>query len=344
MFGKKKQPRSAAPTPSGTPEQKQRPDGAAQGADQRQPSRRPGADRVHAEGLGDVWVALTGRDPAAIMPQVVGTVLHDGGTRPAWQWKRRGREHVLMAWPKDQPVRAAVLMAGDEGGKLAPVTAVPLLEGLPNDLLVESVHPRAEGLGADVAVTMIEGENPMWFFDPLYGRDQDDLTPGITHTFWLAGLALGIRKALLDELTIAQGPQFEAHAAAWLEQNPGASRLDVPPLKIPMAGKRCIMPGRRFGEYQVRAVVERAEECKLENMDVRALYLSFPFEEREPLRLALYASRFVLGDFAPEEGDEVEAYVWLEGRIIDLDGAPAAGAEDAEPAPHGAAPGTNPLQ
>ncbi|WP_300898160.1 hypothetical protein [uncultured Desulfovibrio sp.] len=333
MFGKKKQPKSAAPNQSDTPDQKER-----------QAARRPGADRVHAEGLGDAWVAITGRDPAAIMPQVVGTVLHDGGTRPAWQWKRGGREHVLMAWPKDQPVRAAVLMAGEEGGKLAPVTAVPLLEGLPNDLLVESVHPRAEGLGADVAVTMLEGENPLWFFDPLYGRDQDDLTPGITHTFWLAGLALGIRKALLDELAITQGPQFEAHAAAWLEQNPGASRLDVPPLKIPMTGKRCIMPGRRFGEYQIRTVVERVEDCKLENMDVRALYLSFPFEEREPLRLALYASRFVLGDFVPEEGDEVEAYVWLEGRIIDLDGAPAADAGDADAAPGGMAPGTVPHQ
>ncbi len=90
--------------------------------------------------------------------------------------------------------------------------------------------------------------------------------------------------------------------------------------------------------------MERVEDCKLENMDVRALYLSFPFEEREPLRLALYASRFVLGDFVPEEGDEVEAYVWLEGRIIDLDGAPAADAGDADAAPGGMAPGTVPHQ
>lgn len=331
MFGKRNQPKAA-------PAEQKGPEEAADA------QSRPGADRVHAEGLGDAWVALTGRNPAAIMPQVVGTVLHEGGTRPAWQWKRSGREHVLMAWPQDQPVRAAVLMAGEEGGKLTPVTAVPLLEGLPNDLLVEAVQPRAEGLGADVAVTMIEGGNPMWFFDPLYGRDQDDLTPGITHTFWLAGLALGIRKALLDELTITQGPRYEAHAAAWLEAHPGSSRLDVPPLKIPMAGKHCIMPGRHFGEYQVRAMVERVEEFRLEAMDVRALYLNFPFEDRPPLRLALYASTFVLGDYVPEEGDEVEAYVWLEGRIIDLNGAPAEEREEPGAAPGGKAPGTHPLQ
>ena len=37
----------------------------------------------------------------------------------------------------------------------------------------------------------------MWFYDPLYLRDKDDLTPGITHTFSLAGLCFALRKALL---------------------------------------------------------------------------------------------------------------------------------------------------
>ena len=157
-----------------------------------------GKNRTHFEGLGDAWAVLTGQNPAAVMPQVVGTVLHEGGTRPSWQWKRGGRDHVLMAWPKDQPVRASVLVAGEQGGKLTPVSVVPLLDGLPNDLTVEEVHPWESGLGANVAVSMVEGKNPMWFFDPLYGRDHDDLTPGITHTFLLAGLAYGLRKALLD--------------------------------------------------------------------------------------------------------------------------------------------------
>ena len=54
----------------------------------------------------------------------------------------------------------------------------------------------------------------MWFYDPLYGRDKDDLTPGITHTFLLAGLAFGLCKALLDEITITQGVRYEAYAEA----------------------------------------------------------------------------------------------------------------------------------
>lgn len=275
--------------------------------------------RFHAEGLGQVWAALTGNDPRQIMPQVVGTVLHEGGTRPPWQWKRDGREYILMAWPQDQPIRAAVLMGGPEGGKLKPVTAVPLLEGFPNDLTVEEVHPRQEGMGGDVAVNMLEGKNPMWFFDPLFGRDQPDLTPGVTHTFWLAAAALGVRKALLDEITITKGPRYEAYAENWLQNNHGTSRLDVPPLKLDIRGKTFIMPGRVFGEYQLRATIERIDDCQFDKMPVKALYLSFPFDDRPKMHLALYAAQCALGEFTPAQGQEIEAYAWFQGRIIDIE-------------------------
>ena len=279
-----------------------------------------GTHRTHAEGLGDAWAVVLGRNPAALMPQVVGTVLHDGGTRPSWQWKRSGKEYVLMAWPKDQALRAAVLMrAEEEGGQMKPFSATPLREGLPNDLTVEDVQPWENGGGADVAVSMMEGRNPMWFYDPLYLRDKDDLTPGITHTFSLAGLCFALRKALLDDVTITHGPQFEVYAERWLADNPGKSRLDVPPLKVSMKGRRMIMPGRRFCEYQLRAEVERVQQGELEKMPITILYLRFPFDNRPPMLLPVFASRMVLGNYEPQVGDEVDAYVWLQGRVIDFD-------------------------
>lgn len=300
----------------------------AERASAKEPQERVDAKadaRIHGEGLGQVWAALTGRDPRQIMAQVVGTVIQEGGTRPPWQWKAKGREYILMAWPKEQPIRAAVLVGGPEGGRLKPITAVPLLQGLPNDLTVENVHARPEGMGGDVAVNMLEGKNPMWFFDPLYGRDQADLTPGVTHTFWLAAAALGIRKALLDEIAIAKGPQFEAWAEDWLQKHPDASRLDVPPLKLDIRGKTFIMPGRVFGEYQLRAPIEKIDDCQFEQMPVKIIYLSFPFEDRPKMHLALYAAKCALGDYEPEVGQEIEAYAWFQGRIIDLE------APEAEP-------------
>ena len=285
-------------------------------------ARLAAANRAHTETLGDAWAVLTGQNPAGIIGQIAATVMHEGGTRPAWQWKRGGKDHILLAWPQDQPVRASVIVAGPEGDKLAPVTVTPLIDGLPNDLMVEEVHPWSTGVECNVAVSMLEGKNPMWFYDPLYGRDKDDLTPGVTHTFLLAGLAFGLRKALLDEITVTQGSRFEAYAEAWLAENPGKTRLDIPPLKVNIANRHMIMPGRNFCEYQMRATIEEVRDCQLEKMEIKQLYLSFPFENRESMRLPVYVSKMVLGDYEPEAGDDVDAYVWLQGRIIDFDEGP----------------------
>lgn len=273
--------------------------------------------RVHHHGLGDQWAVLVG-NPAAAMPQIVGTVIQAGGTRPCWQRTVHGTEHVLMAWPEDRPIRAAVLMSGPADGAMKPSTAMPLLEGLPNDLTVEEVLSWPSGVEASVGAIVTEGGRPMWFYDPLYYRDREDLTPGVTHTFMLAGLAFGLRKALLDELAITRGPLYEAHAAAWLEAHPDRSRLDVPVLKMSLAGRKIIMPGRSFCEYEVRNSILSVEKTSLDAVEVYMLGMSFTFDDRPPLDIMLYVPAHVCGDYEPQAGDEVDAYVWLQGRILDV--------------------------
>ena len=276
-----------------------------------------GADRAHFEGLGDQWAVLVD-NPAALMPQIVATVLQAGGMRPSWHRKDAKDEYVLMAWPEKEPARAAVLMHGQPGEQLKPATAVPLLEGLPNDLTVDDVHVWERGMEAHVAVSMIEGHNPMWFYDPLYFRDREDLTPGVTHTFLVSGLAYGLRRALLDEMTIAQGPRFEAYAAAWREEHPDADPLDMPPLKVNLVGKHLIMPERNFCEYQMRATIVSVETTQLDKEELYILHLQFGFDERPPLDVALYApKRVCVKGYEPKAGDEIDAYVWLQGRIAD---------------------------
>ena len=177
-----------------------------------------GENRQHFEGLGLQWGVLLGGMPQQLMPQVVATVLKAGGTRPAWRWNVNKTDFYLMAWPKDEPVRACVVMAGPEGDKLHPLDAFPMAEGLPNDAKVAETHPWKVGVGGNVAVTMTEGRSPMWFYDPVFERDYDMLTEGVTQTFLLSGVCLSIRKALLDDITITKGPQFEVYAQDWLEK------------------------------------------------------------------------------------------------------------------------------
>lgn len=232
---------------------------------------------------------------------------------------------ITCSWPGPRTSRRVLPCSCrlTKGKSSSPCPPCLSWKALPNDLTVEDIHPWSQGGGANVAVSMIEGKNPMWFYDPLYLRDKDDLTPGVTQTFLLSGLAIALRKALLDDVNITQGPQYEAWAAQWLAENPGKTRLDVPPLKISMTGRQLIMPGRRFAEYQVRTKVERVDDVKLEKMDIKVLYVRFPFDQRPDMVLPIYASKMVLRDYDPQEGDEVDAYVWLQGRVIDMDESPA---------------------
>lgn len=280
---------------------------------------KPMPDRQHNAALGQVWFALTGQNPAQIMSQIGATVLETGGTRPPWHWQSEEIEYMAMAWPQDQPIRACVLLSGPLDKELKPVSIFPLLEGLPNDLEVEEVHPLPEGGGANVAVSMMESKNPMWFFDPFYLRDKADLTPGVTHTFLLAAAALRINKAMLDELTLTSGPVYELYAEQWLKDNPDSKSQDVPPLKIDISNKHLIMPGRFFGEYQIRALVEELEEWHFDKMPIQVLYLSMPFDNRPPIRLPVYVSDFVANGFKAEKGQYIDAYVWMEGRVIDME-------------------------
>lgn len=274
--------------------------------------------RGHHEGLGDQWAVLVG-NPAQLMPQILGTVIHSGGTRPAWQAKHNGKEYVMMAWPEEEPIRAASIMSGPVDGELKPATAVPLLEGLPNDFSVDRIHMWENGVAADVAVVMEGSEKPLWFYTPTYFRDSQSLiTPGVTYTFMLAGLAYGMRRALLDTITITQGPRYEAYAAAWLEENPGKKRLQVPPLQMDVAGSRLIMPGNNYCEYQIRATVEKVETSHLDKEIVHMVHVTFPMEGRAPLEIMVYVpSRVLEAGYEPKAGDEIDAYVWLQGRILD---------------------------
>lgn len=274
--------------------------------------------RTHMENLGDAWAVLVG-NPQKLMPQIVGTVLKAGGTRGAWHYTAHDKENVLMAWPADQALRAGVIMGGEQGGQLKPCSAMPLMEGLPNDLTVDVVAPWKTGVEANVGVTMIEGQKPLWFYTPTYFRDFEALTPGVTHTFVLAGLAFSLRKALVDDMTITEGAQYEAHAAAWLAANAGKSRIDVPPLKVSLAGKDIIMPGRAYGEYRMRTTVREIKDCSLDKLNIVILTVVFPFENREPLVLPIYVPKPMLKKYEPAVGDSIDMYVWLQGRIIDFD-------------------------
>ncbi len=269
----------------------------------------------HIEGLGRTWQVILD-DPQKQLPNTIVHTLKKGGTRECWQRRDEQGETIVMAWPDDTPFRIGVTMHGKPGKELRPVTSYPLLEGLPNDMTVEEYRPwKGKSVGT-VAACRNEGASPVWFFDPFLFRDYDDLTPGVRHTFLLSGLAYGMRKALLDEMTVTEGPSYEQHAQAWLEAHPGASRLDVPQLTMNLRGARILMPGEIYGDYQLRAPISAVDSFEVGGEKIHVLTLEFGLNTPNPLRIPIYAPARVCKD-EPLVGLDIDALVWLQGRILD---------------------------
>ncbi len=269
------------------------------------------------ENFGEKWLILC-NNPAEEVPRLLPLVLEKGATREAWRVDGGSTATMLMVYPLDAPLRTGLLLHG-KPGELMPVSLFPFLEGLPNDLTVEQVQPWTQGVEATVWLSREPEKSPLTVYTPLFFRDKDMLTLGVQHTFLLSGLASGVRRALLDELSVTEGPQFEAYAEEWLSENPGKSRIDVPQLRISLQGARIMQSTERGPcEYQLRAPISSVEETTFADETVYIFGMEFDLESENPLRFSMYVPKKVCKLEDPKIGDEIDALVWLQGRIVDM--------------------------
>ncbi len=279
----------------------------------------------HLQVMGDKWSVLLGaknsEQLAAVMPGIIGTTLEYGGTRPVWSKKDDEQEHMLMAWPSENLLRTSVVVAGPPEGQLSPVAVAPFMEGFANDLMVKEAFPWKDSHEGEV-LAQPNGFLPLWFYDPLFFRDAAELVEGKIIKFYLSGLCYALRKALLDELTVTEGPAYEKHALEWMKANPTKSRLDVPPLKIPLKGKSLIDLGENYCEYQCHAPIFDVGSFMFGPEQAQQKIYRFGIEFGDPqhrVYAILYAPERVCGKYVPAEGDDVDIYFWMQGRIADAE-------------------------
>ncbi len=285
----------------------------------------------HLEGMGDKWYTLL--ESPQLVPAVLHRTVDEGGTRSQWRVEKGNTETMLLAWPEVSLLRSAVLVTGEIAGELRPVNVFPLMEGLPNNMVIEGTYTWKNGMEGEVAAYPIdlaaaeddeeEIENaPLWFYDPLFFRDNEvDLTPGVIQGFFLSGLCYDVRKALLDEMTITKGPQYEEYAAEWLAQNPGKKSYEVPPLKISLEGLRVLGPAQHLCEYQARATIMDLDSFTFgpEGAEEKIYrFICTLGSEKSPIHVLMFAPEAVCHNgYEPKEGDAIDTIFWLQGRVID---------------------------
>lgn len=283
----------------------------------------------HIESMGDKWFAL-GVDLKDING-VIATTLELGGSRPSWGMKDEKTERMLMAWPSDSLLRTSVLMAGKPEGSLSVVAVAPFMEGFANTMTIQDTYPW-KGNHAGEILASAEDFPPFWFYAPLFFRDAEGEAKGKTCRFLLSGLCFGIRRALLDELTVTEGPAYEKHVLEWMKQHPDKTRLDVPALKIPLKGRTLIDITDHCGEYQCRASIFDVDSFMFgpekSQMKIYRFGVGFGNPEK-PVYAIIYApERVCVKGYEPKEGDDVDMIFWLQGRVDDTEGKVSQEAEE----------------
>lgn len=274
----------------------------------------------HRESIGDKWASLIPAGEKEISG-VITRIIAEGGTRPAWKHIADEKETILMAYPQESTLRASVTLSGEVEGKLEPITVMPLLEGIDNRLLVVETHEWHTKVEGEVLVLFPPLEKALWFYDPLFFRDKADLKFEEVCDFRLAGLVLNLEKAMLDEMTLTKGEAYEKHSMQFLADNPDKSRLDVPPLKISLAGQQVIALGQHISEYKARVQINNLQSFDFGPEGAKKKIYSFIVNlgtQESPLPVPLYASETACRlKEELKDGMDVDIYFWLQGRISD---------------------------
>ena len=191
-------------------------------------------------------------------------------------------------------------------------------EGKTNRLTIEEIRIDENGIEGWVEASTIDGRTVI-FFDPYLFLNKDRYRIKESHNIVLSGLAMQFRKAEVDSFTVDKGPMIEIERQRVLEKNPGADVSQIKTVEISLKGSTLYIPfPKEPGEGEFRATVLAVNFFICEGYEFCRVHMNLhPEDEGPAVTYEMYVSGHVLNGYRPSVGDDVEGFVWLQGRLAE---------------------------
>lgn len=270
---------------------------------------------------GNRWEALIGskNDLVNLVRDVLGKAdienLHLSPGESSWRDTHPNEpEWSMVAWPKTKARIAMILRSRASCDTISVASFFPLLDSGEKARLKLLRIDEDEQFGeADLSFLRNDGRN-LVVFDPLYCLHRADLQPGQEYDFELAGLAYGLRKHA-SSMPIDRGPLLEIRRKQVAEEDPNADVSKITSVDVSFEDCRILNQGddRIDNDAEFFFKVDGVEWFSMDDIEIcRVTGFAEHADDGVPLRVAIYASQFVLKDYRPQIGDLVTGLAWLQ--------------------------------
>lgn len=271
---------------------------------------------------GDQWRAVA--ESVEFVREMVPRLLERGRLVAEADVEIRGEDGVAraesgfaLAYP-DTPLRYLALCATNSAGSeifREFINGSPFCaEGVEAELEIEEVLPDEDPMEGGLVLATRDG-GLMWLVDPLFFANRALYQPGRMLLFSVSALAYTVRPARTEPIVITSGNFLEFHRQRMLEEDPALDPDEIREVELSLEGARSFFPnnvdpllGSTF-----RSPVEAVEAFEVEGTRFVRMRISPLTDEEQTVSMWLYAAPHVLGDYAPQVGDEVEGTAWIQG-------------------------------
>jgi len=265
----------------------------------------PVTERRHFEAHGDRWAVVSESGAGA------------EGTAEAMAWiMDQGDLEVLptpldniaLLMPKDRDAAPGCVLRVSEEGKLFMESAFPVLKGLPNEMkcLYGHVWQRTGGAEADLFFEHASGAL-ISLYDPYFALDREAFLKNEPVSMEVAAWAYTVQKAEKEYHVL--NPESAVYQY-WRKEHPESGEE----IRAYCKGIRAMLSREYASEFSFRVPVEGVKKVMCADWPVYRITTTF-VGEGKGLRGYLYIAERLLGDYVPQEGDDLEGVYWLTGHI-----------------------------